>query len=143
MTLTEADLFNSETPAALLREKDITELEALFGPIVPPPNTAQEYRDRLLDMIWKKYTRIDFIKWDPEPDDAFYDYVEQKYVSLDKLNEDFNSYSLMALSRLKKQLLKAYNNWPTNDKVKPFYQLIMRIKQEEAKFAPNYLKIRG
>jgi hypothetical protein len=123
---TERDIFFSIHPKIPLLLHSRDELEAAFG----PSDRSQDlsiYIDELISDIYKKYRRIDLIKWDPEPDTAFFDFVTQSIISIDQLNRNFNKYSPMALQRLQAQLditLKRWGKCPSCDE---FHKLFNRI----------------
>ena len=81
-----------------------------------------------LDRIYTKYRYVALIAWEPISSNAFYDYISGQNISLEKLNEDFNDYTPMALQKLSVQLEKALNRWQYDIRAIPFRQLYERIK---------------
>lgn len=123
---TERDIFFSTHPKIplLLYSKD--QLEAAFG-FSEQSEDLSMYIDELINDIYGKYNRIDLIKWDPEPNTAFFDFVTQSVISLDQLNETFNKYSPMALQRLQNQLETALRRWTECVSCNEFRKLLDRI----------------
>lgn len=104
--LTESEIFLSNCPKPLLQAEE---------------NSADTY----LSELYRKYRRIDLIKWDPDLSGPFYDYVLDRVISLQEFNDLFNKYSPLALRRLKGQLEMALNRWGNQSQ---FENALLRIE---------------
>ncbi len=107
--VSERDLFVSHHPQLLLRGETRNALESRFGPL--PATTDWEWRELLIDTIYRKYNRVDLVKWDPDHLQTFHDYRTGHYLSLDELEKRLDEYSPMATQRLQEQLDLALKRW--------------------------------
>lgn len=128
--ITEADLFFTEHPLMLIRKYTVEQLENWFGPSSRSTTNIEIYSKQLLDDIWKKYHRIDLVKWDFDSNILFFDYHDQKIIPL----RDFiiNNYSIMALTRLFHQLNKSYERWRyenTSEELKSVQNILENISK--------------
>jgi hypothetical protein len=122
--LTERDLFFSTHPKIYLQPYSRDQIEAAFPLFHSTESSKDAYINELIDNIYTKYNYISLITWDPVTKFAFLDYKTGDIISVDKLNEDFDKYSPMALQKLQCQLKIALNRWDSL----PFQQLCQRIE---------------
>lgn len=104
--LTERQIFFSTNPRALLLNYTPDQLQAAFN----ISDIAV-----LIDRTYTKYNRIDIIKWDPEPESAFYEYNNKRVVSVDHVMENIEHYSPMALQKLLAELNVNIVRWGNNN----------------------------
>jgi len=133
-SLTEVELFLSDHPLLLIQNLSSLELTDRFGPISDLEDP--QFKSLLLDQIWTKYRRIDLIKWDLQEEGLFFDYVQQKPISLSQFREDFEKYSPLARKKLRVQLERSLDRWIEEadpDLVQQVINLINQIKQAESK----------
>jgi len=130
--LLDSDIFYSNNPVLLLSNYTPVQLEQWFGPSDRPTDSAKEYIDAFLNDLWRKYKRIDLIKWDMNFDSPFHDYSLRKFISLKYLEDNFGEYPVPSLHRLKTQLEKSINRWNNgSDLYNRFLALIRRIENNE------------
>ena len=109
--VTERDIFLSNHPTILLHSF-----------------LSNDCSENSIPEIWRKYRKIDLIKWDPDISGPFFDTVSQRIISLNDFSEKFDTYSLLALQRLSLQLDRSIKRWSSNSESIPFQKLNERIK---------------
>ena len=132
--ITEADLFFSDHPRMLLQQYSSGQLEVWFGPSARPTDDLDQYITLLLNDLWRKYRRVDLVKWDPDAESPFFDYETQKLLSLKEFWDNFDNYSMMSLRRLQMCLEKSYQRWVESgagQNAEPFRQILDRIVKKE------------
>jgi hypothetical protein len=117
---TDAEIFHANNPLILLRDLPSTTLQEKYGFSTP--------RD-VIENIWKRYGRIDLIKWAPE-DVEFYDYRKGKYIPLSEINP--SGMTTAAQLRLLNQMTPIIKSWPSNH---PITQLASHLQNTLTKIA--------
>lgn len=72
------------------------------------PELLAEHRKEVIndymDRLWKKYRRIDLVKWDLLSTDPFFDYFGQRFVSFDYVQMNIANYPSLSVERLVMEL---------------------------------------